>query len=491
MLKRLALRVGPFGKAHWPDLLFITVFVVSRLVYRGKFGIHFDASPLYYFIQYIDPWFLEHDFWRSVLYVTHQAPLPNLVVGAAYLAFGPYWFVSFFELVFAGLGLVFGLTLLRVLERVGVARLFAAPLVCFFLATPAAILYENWLFYHLPVAVAFTASLLALFAYYRSGTLRAGLLFFSCLALVALIRNVYGAVWLGAILGAIVLVPPLAAPRGRSARMTALRAAALPLLVVFAAGVKGKLLTGHDAGSAGVWTNIVYKTWPLVPSAERERLTKEHVLDDTVAYEPFTTPDALNRRLRVKVEPTGVPLLDMARAPNGRANTHTLEYLLIADEFYKRDGKLLLKHYPDAYAASVADALFNWYPSSPTRDIVLPQTVNYERVKRLDAKLNQLAGANGDGRLLALVIALPAALLYGIYRLVRTKAHLASERTIVAMILFMVLTIVYAALGTTLVSSGDFSRYRYDVDPFYLVLCAMLTTDATSALRRVYRRARS
>lgn len=487
-MKRLA-RILPFLREHWSDLVFLTVFVASRMIYRGKYGIRFDGSPLNYFIQYIDPWFFENDFLRSILYVSHQAPIPNFVVGCAYLALGKYGWWVFFEGVFAGFGILFGLFLIRALKRFEVHPLFATILVCLFLSTPVAILYENWLFYHVPVAAIFCGSILALSRYYRTGSVRAAFVFFSSLALVALIRNVYGTVWLAAVVAVLLVAPPLTAPPRSSPRRTILKGAAFPLILLVALGMKGRLLLGHDYGGAAVWTNIVYKTWPSVPVAERERLQDEGMFKQTVNYEPFTGVSSLGS-MRVPIEPTGVPLLDMARTPNGRANTHTLEYLLIAEKHYKPDGEFLVKNYPWAYVDSVLFALLDWYPSSPSRDIVLEQTVNYHRVKKLDVALNKLAGKNSQGRLLFLAIGLPAALLYGCYRVLRTRARLPSERTTVAAILFMLVTIAYAAFGTTLISSGDFSRYRFDVDPFYLILGAMLATHAARSLTSLFRRLR-
>jgi hypothetical protein len=59
----------------WPETTVVLVFLASRLVYRTVYGIRFDAIPVFSFIQYIDPWFVEHDFLRSLLHLHHQAPL--------------------------------------------------------------------------------------------------------------------------------------------------------------------------------------------------------------------------------------------------------------------------------------------------------------------------------------------------------------------------------------------------------------------------------
>ena len=94
-------------------------------------------------------------------------------------------------------------------------------------------------------------------------------------------------------------------------------------------------------GDAAIWTNIVYKTWPEIPIAERERLQEEGRISNSVEFEPYQGVESL-RGLRVPHDPTGVPLLDMSTVPNGRGNTHTLEYLLIANKYYKPEGKYLV-----------------------------------------------------------------------------------------------------------------------------------------------------
>ncbi len=493
MTNRVAARLGRLAPwvRLWPYLVVTVAFVVSRIIYRGAFGVRFDGSPLFYFIQYIDPWFFENDFLRSVVYLHQQAPLPNFVIGCAWLLFGPSYAFVFLDAVFLAFGLTLGLAMIAALERLGVRRLLAVGVVVPLLVSPIAVIYECWLFYHTPVAALMCCALVALLRYYRSGSFRAALLFFSLLALVALIRNVYGALWLGAVAAGVFVVPPLVAPAGSTARRTVLKAAIVPLLVLMANNAKTSLLLGRGFGDAAIWTNIVTKTWEQIPGDERERLLAEGHMSHSIKYEPFQGVDSLGDDMRVRAEPTGVPLLDMAETPNGRGNTHTLEYLLIAERFYKPDGKFLLKHYPEAYAKSVKNALTDWYLSAPTRDIVLPRTQNYKRLAKLENRLEKLAGKSQTGRLTALAIAIPTALAYAAYRLLRTRARLASERSTVAAVIFMSMTISYAALGTTLVSYADFSRYRFDVDPFYVILLAMLLMQAGAFVVRQVRRRRA
>ena len=483
-------RLLDLTRAHWPYLVFVLVFTASRMIYRGAYGVRFDGSPLYYFIQYVDPWFFEHDFLRTVLYLTQQAPLPNFVIGLAWLGLGPSHWTIALDALFLFCGLTIGVSLLSALESLGVRRIVACPLVCAFLITPVEIVYETWLFYHVPVAALMTSALAALLRYYRSGTLRAGFTFFALLALVALVRNVYGAVWLGAIVLGVLFVPPLVAPRGRRARMIVVQAALIPLLVLLANNAKTSFLVGRSFGGAAIWTNIVWKTWEQIPEGERRRLIKEGKISDSVVYEPFQGLDQMEG-MRIDAPATGVPILDSRRTPNGRENIHALEYLLIADKFYKPDGKLLLDEFPMAYVASVRYAMFDWYPSSPSRDVVLPRLRNARKLAKLDGWFNRVLGEQPAGSLTAAKIGIPLLLAYGVYRLLRLRARLASERSTVAATLFMLLTISYAAVGTTLISYADFSRYRFDVDPFYFVLLVLLLSQAGRWFLSELRRSRS
>jgi hypothetical protein len=483
-------RLRELAVAYWPQMVFTVVFAVSRMIYRGEYGVRFDGSPLFYFIQYVDPWFFEHDFLRTILHLTQQAPLPNLVIGLAWLTFGPsYWTVAM-DVVFLAFGLTLGYSLLSALESLGVRRAVAVLFVCPFLVTPVAVIYETWLFYHVPVAALLAAALAALLRYYRTGTLLAGLTFFSLLALVALIRNVYGALWLGAVAAGVFLIPPLCGPNGKRARVLVLKAAAIPLLLVIANNAKTSLLVGRGFGDAAIWTNIVWKTWERIAEGERNRLKAAGAVSDSVEYEPFQGLEQLEG-MRVALPPTGVPILDLERTPNMRDNVHALEYLVIAEKYYKPDGKFLLRSHPQAYAASVRFALFDWYLSSPSRDIVLPRLRNAKKLKKLDRRMNRLLGKHPGGRLQALVIGVPAMLAYAIYRLLRPRAMLASERSTVAAVLFMLLTISYAAIGTTLISYADFSRYRFDVDPFYLVFLVLAVSQAGGWVRGQWRSVRS
>lgn len=477
-------RLAPW-LVYWPYVALAIMFVASRLVYRRVVGIRFDSSLVFYFIQYVDPWFYDNHLFTTIVYQHQQAPFQNLLVGGAWRLLGPYWSIVFLDALYVTLGFTAGLALLHVMLRLGVRKWLAAVATTLFVVAPVTVLYENFLFYPIVVVALLLYSLVALLRYYRLGTLGAGLLFFSVLAVMALFRNVYGPLWMSVIAAALLLRPPVARA-GRSARRILVKAAVVPIVLVALNGAKTSVLTGHGYGEAAVWANLFFKTFHNLPAFERQRLLDEGLVSGAVKYEPFSGLSTLYQ-YRVEHEPTGVPLLDMAKSPSGAPNHHTLEYVLIVDTYYKPGAKYVLRHYPEVYARAVWDGLSDWYFASPTRDLVMPRTTNHKRIRKFEGALNRAAGADERGRIWALVIALPIAFLYGLYRLLRPSALRESERSSFAVILFMTLTIAYTTAGTTMVSYGDFSRYRFDIDAFYLILGVLFVQHAGGACLRFFR----
>ena len=182
----------------WPEIAVVSSFVATRLAYRVGFDIHFDTSPLYYFLQYLDPWFVDHDFLRSVLYLHHQAPLQILVAQGAMKVLGLVQGARAREAIYAALGLSVALALTRIFVRLGVPRPVAVVAVVLYTSSPTFVLYENWLFYPMPTAALLVLATLAIVRFYGAGTFGSALVFFSLLGAVGLLRSTFGSVFVAA-----------------------------------------------------------------------------------------------------------------------------------------------------------------------------------------------------------------------------------------------------------------------------------------------------
>jgi hypothetical protein len=476
------------SRRWWCHVAVALVFLISRLVYRVGLGVRFDWTPVTYFIQFIDPWFLRHDFFRSILYLHHQAPLENVLVGIPlhFLRDAPAYVVI--DFIYLATGLATALGLVEAMLGMGAAPGWAVLVSSLYTISPTTVVYENWLLYHTPVACVLVWALVALLRFHRAPSFGSASGFFIALTVAALLRSTINVTYVAAMVGLLLLWPPFH-PSGRAAaRKLILRAAAGPLLVVALVAVKPTLLLGYGYGEALLWGNLSKKVWNELPETERTRLlTKglvspaaEHFcLTDLSEFEPFRIPH----------KPLGVPLMDMDRAPNGRWNAHAFEYLLLARELYKPDALYLLRHYPGAYLQGVYHA-WGWYLSPSSTDTNLQDSPNYRRLNRWRQALDELGGRRDGGTSPALAAGLPLLLLFAAVGLFRARRDVVSERRTAVALAFVLATILYAGISTMLISYGDFSRYRFEVDPLYLVLLGSALTKAQALVRAATARVR-
>ncbi len=137
---RVGLKSWAGSSGFWP-LFLVVAFVVSRVRYYLA-GVRFDASPLGYYLQYIDPPLLQDSLLESVFYLHGQPPLFNLFLGVVLKLF-PSSYLLAFAMIYMGLGLTLLLTTYAVLVRTGVPVWLGAVIALVFYANPVTILYEN------------------------------------------------------------------------------------------------------------------------------------------------------------------------------------------------------------------------------------------------------------------------------------------------------------------------------------------------------------
>jgi hypothetical protein len=468
----------------WPYAFVGAAFAASRLIYRFVYDVRFDFSPVTYFIQYMDPWFFKHDFARSLLYLHHQAPLQNVLAGVPLKLLDQGDACSLMNVVYIAIGLAIVLGALHAMLRLGAAKAPAVVLCALYAASPITVVYENWFIYHLPVACCLVLSLVLLVRYYRSGSARAGLCFFGAIATAALFRSTLGPLFLSAVVALVLVAPPPCPAGSGAARRRVVRAAIAPMLVLVVVSLKPLFLIGYGYGEAILWGNLASKILKELPEAERDRLRAEHLLSSAAFVGCLSDLERFGDS-RVPHAPTGVPLLDLDRVPGGRSNAHALEYVLIAHDSNRPDVVFLFRNYWKAYLRAVAGALVR-HTAAATTDEILPRTRNVHKLRGVIDAVNRWCGeSKAESRwLLLLAVALPALVGYALYRAIGPAARLASRIGGTVAVAYMLLTIFYVTGVAVAVSCDDFSRYRYEVDPFYLVLAALLVTDLWRAVFR-------
>ncbi|MFP4058826.1 MAG: hypothetical protein ACLF0G_18305 [Candidatus Brocadiia bacterium] len=458
------------------------LFGLSRLAYRAA-GVRFDATPLAWFWQYVDPVLLRTDLARSLVHLHSQPPLFNLFLGLVLKAC-PGHLVAACEAVYALLGLGLALALCRVLMRLGVRREASVALAALFAASPACVIYEHWLFYDYPVAALLCFAALALHGFASSGRGWAGAAFFALLGCLALTRSLFHLAWLAVVAGLVLVGMP-----GRRRRVAA--ACAVPLLAVALWYGKNLWLFGQFTSSTWLGMNVARITTLKVPRERRAEMVARGTLSPLALVAPFRPLEAYEPCL-APLQPAGVRVLDQRRKRIGAPNFHHAAYIDVAG-IYLRDAVAVVRHRPRAYLRGLFDAWVRYF--MPATDYFWVRG-NRQKVAGLDRAWSVALGRvrfdpwpqseevvseesrRGPGRkalnaALVLVVACPVLTVYGLVVGFRALRRGGEGRALGLTVLFACVTIVYVTVVGNALEVGENHRNRFALGPLYVVLLGL------------------
>ena len=446
-------------RSHRPLLLVAAVFVVSRAAAYIA-GIRFDVSSLDYFWQYLDPLLLKTRLLESVFYLHSQPPLFNLLLGVG-LKLAPGHFGAAMHIAYSLLGLLLSLALYLVLMRIGVRRWPSAVVAALLSATPAFLLYENWLFYEYPVATLLLLSVLALSEFLWRGSLWSGTAFFVLVALVVYIRAIFQPPWLILVIALLLVARP-------DLRRKVVATSALPTLAVLLLVVKNLVVFGLPTTSSWFGMNLVHAVYHATPEAERRQLVERRKLSRASLTPPFSPP-ADYLQLVPPPSPTGVPALDQLWKSGGRPNMNS-KIMVKASRSYFGDALYLIRTRPNVWARAIVREGRVYLRPTTDAPFVFKNRSKIDVYNDLVDRYVLLDFSIGWTTLAAHVLAL----LYGLrltYRLLRRRIA-ASVASITLAYVWLTL-----AVGTVVImftpQVNENNRVRFFLDPLVVILVAL------------------
>ena len=431
------------------------LFAVSRVVF-WLVGVRFSTDQLRIAIQYLDPELLRTRLLESVWYLHTQPPLYNLFLGTVLKLFrGDEGYA--FHAVHLALGLAFVLALYLLLTGFSLPRPVAAAIALALAVSPAAILYENRLFYDYPVLVLLTVAALAAQRLARRPSAGRALALSSLLTMVVLVRSLYQLPF--------VLLALLPLLRAVPARTLAL-GAALPVALLVALAVKNELVFGTPSTSSWLGENVARVGIYPAPLERRRAYVAAGELDPVELIPPFAKLKAYNGAIRF-AKPRGIPAVDRFLTSSGKVNLNQWTYLAISRRRVHDDLHFVPSH-PGWYARGVklAGERFFWPPTYPPG--ITGQ--NKFEIARWEALWE--AGFYGSTPLANRVgfLALAGylvALGYGLAAFVRRRSAEA------AAIGFVWVVLAWTLLVGVLTDLGENYRTRLLVDPLVVALVAV------------------
>jgi hypothetical protein len=458
-------------------------YALSRILFIGVGGIEFDASPLPWFWQFIDPALLRDDALRSLYYLHSQPPLYNAWLAVALKLGGtePVWLLWLGHIV---VGALLHASIFGVAFALSVRPRLAAIAAIAFAFSPASILFESWLFYTYPVATLLIASAWGVHRVARGGFATAPtVVLFALLATIALTRSLFHLVWLAAMIVAI-------AACARSGWRRVALAGLIPALLVVSLYAKNGLVFGSFSASSWLGMNMARVLVTPYPAQERERLVREGRIDPISLASPFAPLERYPRELR---EPGWLndpaaphhPVHEAPRKSTKAPNFNHVAYLEIA-RLYQSDALTLLAEAPGRYVDTLATGwlIFGLSPSeywffTPNRTRIagwdrlwnafvygVPHAWHSAMAPLDREDRAEVAGRVGYVWILLCTIALGLALHRGI----RDLFGGAGERARGLCLLFMVANVLYVAVLGNALDYRENNRIRFLVEPLLVVL---------------------
>lgn len=461
-------------------------------------GLRFDATPLPTFMQFIDVELLSSRLVESLWYSHAHPPLLNLFAGIGLKLFGEHA-DRFFDVSFHVFGYLLTLcvfVLTRRLTRSVVAAYVVAGLM---VASPAFVLYENWLMYTFPAAMLLAAAAVALLSFLDDGRIGRAVAFFSLLAVLALTRNMFHLLWLVGVAGLLFVAC-------RDRRRTIALAALGPVIVVAGWYGKNLALYGQFAGSSMLGLGLANITTLTVTREELAPLVERGELSPFALISRYEQTDLLFQPQNDQ-QATGIPVLDTVWKSSGERNFN-YRRLIDVNRAYASDAITVARTFPFNYVVGIffANRLFfspsdmnEYFPeanlaaTAPMRVLFNPLFYGARLKPRYLIQPHfgfdhppSLEVNTGAGLILAWLIVLP----YCYVRARRSFLGSNRERRNTAVLIgFMLVSILYVYGTSTTLELGENYRYKFMIEPIFLVLAAAFAVDAVRAAKAMLAKA--
>ena len=466
-----------------PVVVLVAAYGISR-IWAAVAGVRYDDSVLRG-TQLTDMWqlldvrLLRDHLAVSVWHLNSQPPLFNLYAG--FLLKAPTGLRRPIEVVCAlglGLAMVVCAYLLQVELRVPRVAALVVTLVAV-VASPAYLLYENWLNYAYPTAAFGTVGAWCLVRCLRTGRARFGLGFFGAAAAVVLVDSTYQVEWL-----LVAAVPVVVVLRHRW--RTVLAVAAVPVLVVAGWYVKDYVQVGTTATSSWLGMNLARSILYRAPADQIAALQRQGKMNAVASIPPFAGPEVYSPRYVVAV-PDPDPAVGALHKADGATNFNNPLYVRVSS-LYLHDDLAWIRAHPHEYADDVLNSLGVWFVGTDqnfTDSVNWPATRSYARFydravewqPTQDPAPGFVVFARGWHRpawLSGQAIAVYALALVGAPVLAWRRRR--SDPALAGTLAVLWWTTAYALTTTSLVEVGENERFRSELGPVPTILAVVVVT---------------
>jgi len=445
--------------------LLAAAFVASRLFVDRVLGLHFDPSALVWCVQFLDPALLREDLARSLWWLHAQPPLFNLLLGLGMKSFsetGPG-----FGLLFRAASLALVLALHALLRRLGVRRGPTLVTSLLFLASPALLYCECWLYYTLLEALFLVLSCLGFARLVDRPTPRRLAEFLAWPTLLCLLRSTFQPAWLVAVAAApLTFLPEL---RRRGAAWAVI---ATLLALPFAWCAKNAAVFGFFGTSSWAGMHLLRVAGAEVTAEQKRALVDQGAVSPLALVRPFGELPEYPREW-TEVPKRGHPAVDSPTKIFGLNNYDHAAYVGIARRL-RQDSLVLARRHPGALLSAWRRGWTLFFQPTGTYPLFAAWKVAaIESWRRLFdtvalGTLPEGLGGTSVVFLLAFFVAVPWCSFDSIRRIAGGAGR---PRDAVA--LFAAANLLYVTIVSNAADLGENQRFKFTVEPLLWAFFAL------------------
>ena len=448
-------------------LVLLVCFIVSRLMVM-RAGIDFQYEVLFTYWQYLDAQSLQHHLLRNVWYMHAQPPVFNLFVGSILQAGGQYA-EQLFQVVWLLITCCNAFLLLRIVKSLSPFSFLPLIIALWYLLSPATILYENELLYtsFVSMLLLFSVFFLQKFLRQRGRLALAG--FFLSLCLLCLSRSVFHLAWLICI-----CVLPLVWFFKKPPFMQVLFGSILSLTAVGCFYLKNYFVFGIFSLSSWMGINLSRTVYLGIPSKDSTNISSILPFMPVSYYKQFIPAGYRQRYAGISDR-----ILLREMKSDTAINMNHVEYIPISKE-YLRVSLNFIRVHPAAYLKNVLGAALIFFtPATGYYNV----KNNYRKLDVYDKvyslNLSPLLPKHIDRKYLLAVSGFPKFVIYVLVFFHHIRRWW-RYRDIDLVNLYIIFSILFVFICSSLLEYGENMRFRYELEPLFLILVAWVCNDLRS-----------
>jgi 4-amino-4-deoxy-L-arabinose transferase-like glycosyltransferase len=417
-----------------------------------------DYRALFEYWQYLDVETLKTNLIKGIWFDHAQPPFFNLLLGMVVKISGqtaPVVFSALFKLI----SLINILLLYTIIIRVTGRRNITLAISLLYLLSPALMIFEAELFYTTFISMLLLISTFFLLDLEQKPGWKSVLGFFLPLALVCLTRSMYHLVWL-----IVIGITILFYYRKNLVFKRLFTGFLLSLFLVGGWYVKNLIVFGEFSTSSWIGMNLARNVFHDHPITDSSRIEAIEPFSRISLYKPFIT--GANEK-----KYAGINDRDLLKEFKNDTllNLNHIDYLEVSTK-YKQVSVAYMKANPFNYLKNVLQSCIIFFAPAtryPHAEEMAKKIKYYDVIYSFN--LSHFAGGKEQRRIALTLSALPKLVIYLLVFGALIQG-VVKQRTISALQLFIIATIFFVFVVSSLIEHYENMRFRYEIEPLFLIL---------------------